>query len=52
MTPPIATARPRLRLAGDVVPDLARPVRLHGTLGRAEVGGGACFGVAVAVITH
>lgn len=44
--------RRRARIALDAIPDMQRPVRLHGTLGHAEVGGGACFGIAVAIATR
>jgi len=40
----------RLRLAA--IPDLARPVGIHGTLRHAEVGGAICFGIAVAMATY
>jgi hypothetical protein len=36
-----------LRLAD--IPELARPVGLHGQFGQAEVGGPICFGIAVAL---
>ena len=35
-----------------VIPDLARPVGLFGTMQRTEVGGSICFGVAVAFATY
>jgi len=45
------TAR-RTRLPLAVIPELARPVGLFGTMQRAEVGGTICFGVAVAFATY
>jgi hypothetical protein len=31
------------------IPEMARPVGLHGALAQAEVGGSACFAVIVAI---
>lgn len=45
MTRNTTTPPTTLRLAD--IPDVARPVALHGALWRGEVGGSYCFGIIV-----